>query len=173
VLNWFSGHGVQHSPAAGRADCVFKWVNGPTAPPRAIETIHHIDRIDAAATALKGPGTSMLFHSLLCVHGHGVQPTQSLSAPIPFWNHVQQPLEVHGKAEVLHWHCSSRNGTLQSSQHNSYNTTTKMAQSCYKDSVSEFHEKEPFMLNAPVANRVNDVKEVTEGTECDSSETHG
>jgi hypothetical protein len=28
------------------------------------------------------------------------------------------------------------------------------------------------MLNA-VANRINDVKDVTEGTGCDSSETHG
>jgi hypothetical protein len=28
------------------------------------------------------------------------------------------------------------------------------------------------MLNA-VAYRINDVKDVTEGTECDSSETHG
>jgi hypothetical protein len=114
----------------------------------------------------------MLFHSLLCVHGHGVQPTQRLSATILFWNHVQQPLEVRGKAEVLHRHCRSRTGTLQLPQHNSYNTTTKMAQSCHKDNVSEFHEEEPSMLNA-VANRINDVKEVTEGTECDSSETHG
>ena len=48
-----------------------------------------------------------------------------------------------------------------------------MAQSCYKDNVSEFHEdEEPSMLNA-VANGINDVKEVTEGSECDSSETHG
>jgi hypothetical protein len=114
----------------------------------------------------------MLFHSLLCVHEHGVRPTQSLSAATPFRNHVRQPLEVCGKAEVLHRHCSSRNGTLQSPQHNSYNTTTKMAQRCYKDNVSEFHEEEPSMVNT-VANRINDVKEVTEGTECDSSETHG
>jgi hypothetical protein len=52
------------------------------------------------------------------------------------------------------------------------NTTTKMAQSCCKDNVSEFHEEEPSMLNA-VANGINDVREVTEGTGCDSSETHG
>jgi hypothetical protein len=47
-----------------------------------------------------------------------------------------------------------------------------MAQSCHIDNVSEFHEEEPSLLNA-VADRINDVKEVTEGTECDSSETHG
>jgi hypothetical protein len=47
-----------------------------------------------------------------------------------------------------------------------------MAQSCCKDNVSKFHEEEPSMLNT-VANRINDVKEVTKGTRCDSSETHG
>jgi hypothetical protein len=46
-----------------------------------------------------------------------------------------------------------------------------MAQSCYKDNVSEFHDKE-LSMNA-VANRIIDVKKVTEGTECVSSETHG
>jgi hypothetical protein len=36
--------------------------------------IDRIDRLDAAATVLKGPGTSTPFHSFLCVHGHGVEP---------------------------------------------------------------------------------------------------
>jgi hypothetical protein len=41
------------------------------------------------------------------------------------WHRIlQQPLDARGKADC------SRNGTLQSPQHNSYNTTTKMAQSC-------------------------------------------
>jgi hypothetical protein len=37
--------------------------------------------------------------------------------------------------------------------------------------VSKFHEEEPSRLNT-AANRINDVEEVTGGTECDSSETH-
>jgi hypothetical protein len=66
----------------------------------------HCMEMDAAATVLKGPGTSTPFHSFLCVHGHGVEPTQSLSAPISFWNHAQQPLEDNGKESI---YCNGKN----------------------------------------------------------------
>jgi hypothetical protein len=51
------------------------WKSVPKTSRQPTKQIVLDERIDAAATALKGPGTSMHFHSLLCVYRHGVQPT--------------------------------------------------------------------------------------------------